>query len=108
MSIAEKFSRLGGVEVADGVYWGGAYDALNRVIREKKYRPSDLKILVGYAGWGNEQLSKELEENSWLVAESSGSLLFETASKELWRSAIESIGQEYSYLAHLPLNPQLN
>lgn len=99
---------LGGVEVAQGIYWGGAFEALKRVIEQKKYKPSDMKILVGYAGWGTDQLSKELEEKSWLVAESSNNLLFDTRSKELWRSAIESIGHDFSYLAHLPINPQLN
>lgn len=99
---------LGGVEVSDGVYWGGAFEALKRVIQEKKYKPSDMKILVGYAGWGQEQITRELEEKSWLVAESSSKLLFETPSKELWRTSIESIGHEFSFLAHLPLSPQLN
>lgn len=99
---------LGGTEVAAGIYWGGAYDALQDVVQEKMYEPGDMRVLVGYAGWAPEQLEKEIAEKSWIVAEATQELLFETPSNQLWRKAIESIGHEFAFLAQLPLSPQLN
>ena len=72
------------------------------------YQPIDLRLFVGYAGWGAGQLEKELGEGSWIVAELSEDLLFETDAEMIWRQAIKSLGDNYSYLANMPVNPQLN
>ncbi len=99
---------FGGTEIADGVYWGGSYEALQESVQHNSYQPIDVRLFVGYSGWGAGQLEKEMEEGSWLVANVSPELIFETDPDKLWRKAIESLGDEFAYLVNLPINPQLN
>ena len=99
---------FGGTEVADGIYWGGSYEALQDCVLHNSYQPIDLRLFVGYSGWGPGQLDKELEEGSWLVANVTPELIFETDPDALWRRAIDSLGNEFAYLKNLPINPQLN
>ena len=99
---------FGGNQIIPGVYWGGSYEALQESIKENEYQPIDLKLFVGYAGWAPGQLEKELEEGSWMIADLSPRLLFETEPDNIWKSSIRLLGKEFSYLANMPLNPQLN
>lgn len=99
---------FGGKEIADGIYWGGSYDALKDSIHHKSYQALDLRLFVGYSGWGAGQLDKEMEEGSWIVANVWPELIFETDVENLWKRAIESLGSDFSYLTRLPVNPQLN
>lgn len=99
---------LGGNEILPGIYWGGSYEALQDVIATNNYHPEDMRLFVGYAGWSPGQLERELKEGSWLVADISEDILFETDSDHIWKQAIKLLGKGYSYLANMPLNPQLN
>jgi len=98
----------GGSEVAPGIFWGGSYDALQESISENLYQPIDLRLFVGYSGWSPGQLQAEIEAGSWLVAESSADLIFDTDNDQLWRRAVESLGKRFARLADLPTDPQLN
>jgi putative transcriptional regulator len=75
---------LGGIEIAPGTYWGGSYEALQRVVYGKDINPADIRLFVGYSGWSPGQLDQEMNEGSWLVSETSPSLLFDTESTD-WR-----------------------
>ncbi len=99
---------FGGTEVYKGIYWGGSYDALELAINQKTCCETDTKLILGYSGWTRGQLEKEVSSGSWLVADLQPSLLFETAPKDAWQQAIQSLGGGFSHLAYLPQNPQLN
>jgi putative transcriptional regulator len=99
---------FGGNEIVKGVYWGGSYDALQDIVSQNEYADSDIKLFIGYAGWSPGQLEKEIEDGSWLIADVSSKILFQTDPKVVWQTAINSLGKEYSPLANMPLNPQFN
>lgn len=99
---------FGGNEVIPGVYWGGSYEALQDVIQNNAYQPIDMRLFVGYAGWSPGQLEAEVKEGSWLVADLTTDILFETEPERVWKQALKKLGGDYSFLANLPLNPQLN
>jgi len=99
---------FGGNEVLPGVFWGGSYEALQEAILNNAYQPMDLRLFVGYSGWSPGQLDKENEEGAWIVTDLTPELLFETEPENIWEEAIKSLGEQYAYLANLPLNPQLN
>lgn len=101
-------SMLGGNEVARGVYWGGSYETLEKVVYDDSIHDIDLKLFLGYSGWSAGQLEKEIEEGSWMVVDSTKNILFETDPETMWKSSIRLLGKEYAYLANMPLNPQLN
>jgi len=56
-------------------------------------RPStELRLLLGYAGWGPGQLESELAEGAWLLAPLSREIVFATAADGMWERSIRSLG----------------
>ncbi|MBS1688435.1 MAG: YqgE/AlgH family protein [Bacteroidetes bacterium] len=100
--------KLGGTEIIPGIYWGGSYDALQDIVLTNDYKPDDLRLFVGYAGWSKDQLSKELDESSWIIIDAKPGLLFETEPKDVWKEAIRTLGKEYAFIENMPVNPLLN
>jgi putative transcriptional regulator len=54
--------------------------------------PGRYYLLLGYSGWAPGQLEREIEENSWLVAPLTRSILFDVPPDERWNAALGSIG----------------
>ncbi len=54
--------------------------------------PSKFIVVIGYAGWRSNQLSEELKQNSWLVADMNKKILFSKNYKLKWKNALKSIG----------------
>lgn len=52
----------------------------------------ELRLLLGYAGWGPGQLESELTEGAWLLAPLSREIVFGTAAASMWERAIRSLG----------------
>lgn len=98
----------GSIEVAQGVFWGGSYEALKDMIWGNSYEPADLRLFIGYSGWGPGQLEKEMQEGTWLVADATEDVLFETRPDELWKKAVGLLGKKYQYLTNIPIDPQMN
>lgn len=98
---------FGGNQVADGMYWGGSFEALKDVIGVDTAVETDVRLLVGYAGWSGDQLEKEIDDGSWLIADFSHDIVFGNAA-DMWKRAIQSFGKQYGYLANMPTDPQLN
>lgn len=99
---------LGGVEVADGIYWGGSYSQLQQLVMANDYNEKDIRLFIGYAGWAPGQLATEMTEGTWLTADCSAELVFECEPHLVWKRAISMLGKNYTFLANLPLDPRLN
>lgn len=98
-----------GIEIMDGVYWGGNFEALQVLINTKQIDSYEVKFFVGYSGWGQGQLEDELEQNSWLVANKFNSeVLFVEDEENLWREVVIGLGPKYAHIANFPENPQWN
>ncbi len=54
--------------------------------------PQQVRIFLGYAGWGPGQLDSELERNDWLLAPVDPDLIFVTETGKIWEVALGSIG----------------
>lgn len=101
------YPELGGAKLRENLYWGGNFDALKfRKVTESL--KANLRLYVGYAGWGTGQLERELEEGSWYIADTEPDLIFNSAPEDMWKQAILALGDEYRYLANMPLDPGLN
>ncbi len=61
--------------------------------------PPRVRFLMGYAGWGAAQLEHELVEGTWLLAEASPELCFDTEAEHIWEQAIRSLGVDPTTLA---------
>jgi len=56
------------------------------------------RLLLGYAGWGEGQLDREIVEGSWLTAPMSPELLFETPRDQIWSRAMALVGVDPAHL----------
>ena len=98
----------GGVEVADGIYWGGNFTEVVHLLREDKLQPVNIRFYVGYSGWGEGQLDGEMEQKTWLVTDASKTLVFHQDTNLIWKDALMQKGGEYQQLINYPIDPQLN
>lgn len=54
--------------------------------------PEQYLIALGYAGWGEGQLEREILNNSWLNAPYAKQILFDTPVSQRWNAAASQIG----------------
>ncbi len=58
--------------------------------------PEQYRFTMGYAGWGSEQLEREIANGDWLVVPASGEFIFEKADRAKWSEAARMFGIEIS------------
>jgi putative transcriptional regulator len=98
----------GGLEVRDGIFWGGDFEAAIEQLRIGKIDKNKIRFFIGYSGWGNGQLADELKEKSWLTVMATRKLIFHKKTHELWKDAIRHLGGDYEMMVNFPIDPQLN
>jgi putative transcriptional regulator len=76
---AEKLERA----VAPGIYLGDS-SCVSRVGETAKGQELRFRIFTGYAGWGPDQLERELTAGVWAVVPATAELLFGVPVEELW------------------------
>jgi len=54
--------------------------------------PQRVRVLLGYAGWGPGELASEMAQGSWLHADLSPQLIFDTPPEAMWERALSTIG----------------
>jgi putative transcriptional regulator len=54
--------------------------------------PESLVGLMGYAGWGRNQLESEIRVGAWLPTDADASLVFDVPREEIWVAAFERVG----------------
>jgi putative transcriptional regulator len=79
----------------EGVCVTGSLEMLRAVATRP---PAGVRLFLGYAGWGAEQLEGELAEGAWLTAPMSREVVFETAADDMWESVVRSLGIDPSAL----------
>lgn len=60
--------------------------------------PARVLVALGYAGWAQGQLEKEIIENSWLNVPVDLSILFDRPANHRWKAAAESMGVNIALL----------
>lgn len=76
----------GEIAAGDEVAITGDAEALGAVIRE---RTRDFRLLLGYAGWGPDQLEGEVRQGVWLPADLDASLVLDGDPDKLWDDAYQ-------------------
>jgi putative transcriptional regulator len=54
--------------------------------------PRNVRLLLGYSGWGPGQLAAEMSRGAWLHHEATPGLVFETPADEIWETAMQALG----------------
>ena len=74
----------GGVEVMNGVFWGGDFDSVIDLINSDKIDPEKIRFYIGYSGWSSGQLDVEMNEKTWLTVAATRALIFHNNAEEIW------------------------
>jgi len=54
--------------------------------------PRNIRLLLGYLGWGPGQLATEMARGAWLHTAADPQLVFGTPADEMWETAMRSLG----------------
>jgi putative transcriptional regulator len=98
----------GSIRICEGIYWGGNYEQVKLMIQTGILAEADIRFFIGYSGWGVGQLQGEIEEDTWIIADTTSEMVFDTPSDKLWREVLKSMGGKYRELANYPTDPRLN
>lgn len=98
-----------GDEIANGIYWGGNFEALKILINTNSIHTDEVKFFLGYSGWSEAQLMDEIKENTWLVSEKyHADPIFSNNEEELWKEMMINLGPKYAHVGNFPIDPSLN
>ena len=98
----------GSLEIMQGLFWGGNFETLKKLIEQDKIKPESIKFFVGYSGWEPRQLDKELKLNSWIVLEGNLSVIMKRNTENLWKDILKEKGNEFGVIADFPQDPSMN
>ncbi len=79
------------VEMAPGVRVSASAEILPKLFSEFRAAPEGL-LLLGYSGWGPEQLDREMEEGAWLVLPYDEAFAYTNETEGLWERAFARLG----------------
>lgn len=98
----------GSLEVCKNVYWGGNFETLLILLKNRDLDLAKIKLFMGYSGWSPGQLDDEMKERSWLTVEATHTLVMKETYDQVWKQSLKQLGGKYEQLIHYPLDPQLN
>lgn len=98
----------GGEQVTEEIYWGGEFGEVVNLLADKRLQATDIRLFLGYSGWGEGQLKDEFKQNTWLATYASSGLVFGDDETVVWKNALKQLGGKYEQLINYPIDPQLN
>jgi len=84
------------LEVQAGVYLSASPNLVRKTLESAP--DPNVRMVVGYAGWGAGQLDVELAQGSWLMAPVQPDVIFELGTDAMWETVIRRMGAEPSML----------
>lgn len=87
------------IKASKDIHVTGTVDAL--VSLEDGKMPQHILFALGYAGWEEGQLEREVKDNAWLTIPATPDLIFNEDTDDIWNKALNSIGITADKLSHL-------
>ncbi len=87
--------------VCPGVFWGGDFEKVKALIRNKLLSPEQIRFFVGYAGWSKDQLEEEIQAKSWMIHEMDPNYLFIIKPEKLWQVILEHKGDSHAVIGQI-------
>lgn len=95
-------------QITKNIYSGGDFEVVKKGLQTKQIQATEIRFLLGYAGWEKDQLENELKDKSWFVSENNFSDIFSLDTSTLWKNKLLQQGNEYEIWANAPKNIHLN
>lgn len=96
------------IEIANGIYWGGNFEAVQQLIEKKMINEKQIRFFLGYSGWDANQLTEELNSHSWIVTTNEDNDIIERPYNSFWKDKMLQLGGEYVLWSNAPENPTYN
>lgn len=93
--------------IYDNIYWGGSLSELKQLIKLNLIKPSQIKFFIGYSGWSQDQIKKEVEKDFWKIVNLPISKIM-SRDKNMWSKIVENLGEDYKHWLNVPFNPLWN
>lgn len=94
--------------ITRSVSWGGDFKTIKELINLGIANADRIKFLVGYSVWAKGQLQDEIDDNTWIVAEISDSILLTNNTSEAWEHCMKNLGGIFEAWSTFPKNPTFN
>ena len=98
----------GSMLLSEGIYWGGDFKQLMRLIKRRVAGFNSTRFFMGYSGWEAGQLEREISEKAWFINKSDNRGLLHSEPENCWGDALKKMGSNYSVLADYPFEPGMN
>jgi putative transcriptional regulator len=79
----------GTIEITSTISLSTSPDRLRSIARQP---PRNIRLLLGYSGWGPGQIAQEMARGAWLHTAADPAIVFETPPDEIWDRAMKSLG----------------
>ena len=79
----------GTIEITSTISLSTSPDRLRTIANQP---PRNVRLLLGYSGWGPGQLAHEMSRGEWLHTSADPKLVFDTPPDEMWDAAMRSLG----------------
>jgi putative transcriptional regulator len=79
----------GTIAITSSILLSTSPDRLRAIANEP---PRNIRLLLGYSGWGPGQLEQEMARGAWLHASADPALVFGTPPDDIWEIALQTLG----------------
>ncbi len=69
---------------------------------------SEVRAFVGYSGWSEGQLEREMKSRSWIVTKPQKTVMGGVEPGDLWAAVLAGMGPQYGLMARMPERPEMN
>lgn len=99
----------GSSEVCPGLYVGGDFEEMTRIINDGYPLEGHVRFFIGYSGWSERQLDEEIANNVWAVGRPSDAEEMLTGHGDpYWHRYVRSLGPDFRGWLYHPRNPSSN
>ena len=95
-------------KIEKGIYWGGDFDTVKKLIIEKKISVNDIRFFIGYSGWSKNQLINEINNNNWIIHNDETKICMQNSNEKLWSKLIKTKSRKHAIWANIPKDPSMN
>lgn len=94
--------------IKDNIYFGGDFNQMLEMVEHGKVKQNEVRFFVGYSGWDEGQIEREIRAKSWIVNSGDNSDLLLIDQNELWKQKLEEQKQSYGIFARIGFDPSMN
>ena len=96
------------LQVRDNIWFGGDFGELLHGIDHGTIKHNDVRFFVGYSGWGEGQLEKEIKSGSWMQSNNVKKKIFEADDALLWQHFLQEQKPGLGIFANIGFDPSMN